>query len=158
MTQSICCESWRYISLHNLIIKPTWITQWSESLLDVCITSSPEKMIHSDIFHVGLSCHLIYAVFEINNLPKCNRTREIEVGNLTVNFFSRLASSTLGVFVSLWRSRECNGELLEDYVLRSVDRHAPVRSKRVRNRTSFPFLGCLRISGIKCWSVTVLSA
>ena len=158
MTQSICCESWRYISLHNLIIKPTWITQWSESLLDVCITSSPEKMIHSDIFHVGLSCHLIYAVFEIHNLPKCNRTREIEVRNLTVNFFSRLASSTLSAFISLWRWRECNVELLEDYVLRSVDRQVPVRSKRARNRTSLPLLRCVRISRIKCWRVTVLGA
>ena len=41
----------------QLITKPTRITQRSKSLLDVCITSCPEKIIHSDVFHVGLSDH-----------------------------------------------------------------------------------------------------
>ena len=66
--------------LTQLTTRPTRITQLSKSLLDVCITSCPEKTKHSDIFHVGLSDHsLIYAVRKINSLPKCNRTREIKV-------------------------------------------------------------------------------
>ena len=66
--------------LTQLITKPTRITQRSKSLLDVCINSCPEKIIHSDVFHVGLSDHsLVYAVRKINSLQKWNRTREIEV-------------------------------------------------------------------------------
>ena len=43
--------------LTKLITKPTRITQRSKSFLDVCITSCPEKIIHSDVFHVGLRDH-----------------------------------------------------------------------------------------------------
>ena len=75
--------------LTQLITKPTRTTQRSKSLLDVCITSCPEKIIHSDVFDVGLSDHsLVYAVRKINSLPKCNRTREIEVRNFK-NFNSK---------------------------------------------------------------------
>ena len=68
-----------------LITKPTRITQRSKSLLDVCIASCPEKIIHSDVFHVGLTDHsLVYAVRKINSLPKCNRTREMQIFNRSV--------------------------------------------------------------------------
>ena len=68
-----------------LITKPTRITQRSKSLLDVCIASCPEKIIHSDVFHVGRTDHsLVYAVRKINSLPKCNRTREMQIFNRSV--------------------------------------------------------------------------
>ena len=92
--------------LTQLITKPTRITQRSKSLLDVCITCCPEKIIHSDVFHVGLSDHsLVYAVRKINSLPKCNRTRKIEVRNFknfnSERFLEDRASSTLGAIIFL---------------------------------------------------------
>ena len=40
--------------LTQLITKPTRMTQRSKSLLDVCITSCPEKIMHSDVFPRGV--------------------------------------------------------------------------------------------------------
>ena len=91
----------------QLITKPTRITQRSKSLLHVCITSCPEKIIHSDVFHVGLSGHsLVYTVRKINSLPKCSKTRESEVRNFK-NFDSERflkdlqAQPTLGAIIFL---------------------------------------------------------
>ncbi|RMX48150.1 hypothetical protein pdam_00014680 [Pocillopora damicornis] len=59
----------------------------------VCITSCPGEVMHSDVFHVGLTDHsLIYAVRMINSLPKCNGKgkSKLEISKtLTVNFFSK---------------------------------------------------------------------
>ena len=126
--------------LTQLITKPTRITQRSKSLLDVCITSCPEKIIHSDVFHVGLSDHsLVYAVRKINSLPKCNRTRETEVRNFK-NFNSERFLEDLQAqpwaqlsFYAMW-------SCWKTMFLEVHDSHAPIRSKRVIKRPSLPWL------------------
>ena len=50
-----------------MIHGPTRITDSSRSLLDVPITSMPEKITFSGVVHIGISDHsLIYAIREIN--------------------------------------------------------------------------------------------
>ena len=57
--------------LTQIINDPTRITESTESLLDVCITSSSEKIISSGVIHLGISDHsLIYAVRKLNYVPK----------------------------------------------------------------------------------------
>ena len=49
--------------LTQLIVKPTRVTQTTSTLLDVCVTSMPEKIIYSDVFPIGVSDHnLIFVV------------------------------------------------------------------------------------------------
>ena len=68
--------------LIQVIDKPTRITESSASLLDVCITSAPDKIVCSDVIHTGGSDHsLIYVVRKINAGTKTNRTREISFRN-----------------------------------------------------------------------------
>ena len=53
--------------LTQLIDSPTRITNSSQSLLDVFITSTPEKIISSGVVHLGISDHsLIYAIRKLN--------------------------------------------------------------------------------------------
>ena len=53
--------------LTQLIDSPTRITNSSQSLLDVAITSTPEKIISSGVVHLGISDHsLIYAIRKLN--------------------------------------------------------------------------------------------
>jgi hypothetical protein len=53
--------------LSQLIVKPTRVTQTTSSLLDVCISSLPEKIVYSDVFPIGISDHnLIFVVRKIN--------------------------------------------------------------------------------------------
>ena len=53
--------------LTQLIDSPTRITNSSQSLLDVAITSTPEKIISSGVVHLGTSDHsLIYGIRKLN--------------------------------------------------------------------------------------------
>ncbi|KAK2552761.1 hypothetical protein P5673_025913, partial [Acropora cervicornis] len=110
---------------------PTRITQRSKSLLDVCITSCFEKIIHSDVFHIGLSDHsLVYAVRKINSLPKCNKTRETETCKLNRGRNYLFYEADVNAMWSCWKTM----------FLEVLDSHSPIRSKRVRKRPSLPWL------------------
>ena len=54
--------------MQQLINNPTRVTELTQSLLDVCITSNPEHIIYSlGVLHLGISDHsLIYAIRKIN--------------------------------------------------------------------------------------------
>ena len=48
----------------------TYVSEFTKSLLDVCITSNPENIVYSGILHLGISDHsLIYAIRKINAKP-----------------------------------------------------------------------------------------
>ncbi len=55
--------------LSQLIVKPTRVTQTTSSLLDVCISSLPEKIIYSDVFPIGISDHNL--IFVMNFICCC---------------------------------------------------------------------------------------
>ena len=47
--------------LTQVINEPTRVTKSTKSILDVCITSSPDKIIQSGVVHLAISDHsLIY--------------------------------------------------------------------------------------------------
>ena len=57
--------------LTQIIDLPTRVTKCTKSILDVCITSSPDKIIRSDVVHFGISDHsLIYATRKLNSVFK----------------------------------------------------------------------------------------
>ena len=55
-TKSLCSVIELY-QLSQVINKPTRETITTSSLLDVCITSTPEKIILSEVIPVGISDH-----------------------------------------------------------------------------------------------------
>ena len=56
--------------MHQLINNPTRVTEFTKSLLDVCITSNPENIIYSGVLHLGISDHsLIHAIRTISAKP-----------------------------------------------------------------------------------------
>ena len=56
--------------MQQLINNPTRVTEFTQSLFYVCITSNPEHIIYSDVLHLGISDHsLIYAIGKINAKP-----------------------------------------------------------------------------------------
>ena len=65
--------------LTQIINDPTRITEYTKSLIDVCITSSPEKNISSGVIYLGISDHsLIYAIRKLNYVPKTGSRNQIE--------------------------------------------------------------------------------
>ena len=56
--------------LYQMINQPTRVTQFTSSLLDICVTSNPEHVILTDVVPLGVSDHnIIYVVRKINS--KC---------------------------------------------------------------------------------------
>ena len=133
-----------HYQLSQLIDKPTRITKYSSTLLDVCIVSSPEKIIHSGIIPVGFSDHsLIYSVRKINMLPKTKGIREIEIRNFK-NFDSKnfLEDLDRQHWVQVESEREVNAmwTTWRNLFLGVLDKHAPLRSKRVKNNPNLPWI------------------
>ena len=57
--------------LSQLITKPTRVTATSESLIDVCMTNSSERIVNSDVIPLGISDHSL--VFMTRKIHYVNR-------------------------------------------------------------------------------------
>ena len=70
--------------MKNMIKAPTRITQETESLIDMIISTSEEKVTKSGIYDTGIADHcLIYAVNETENLRQKREPSKIrEVSNI----------------------------------------------------------------------------
>ena len=56
--------------LHQLINKPTRITETSKTLIDVIITNKPVNYLKSGIIHIGISDHSLVYTFRKLSVPK----------------------------------------------------------------------------------------
>ena len=130
--------------LIQVVDKPTPITEFSASLLDICITSAPEKIVFSDVIHTGASDHsLIYVVRKINAITKTNTTKETSFRN-----FKHFDSSAFqeNLFRQPWYTIDTlsnvddKWNLWKKLFLDMPDKHAPIMSRRVRNKGSVPWI------------------
>ena len=127
--------------LIQVIDKPTRLTESSASLLDVCITSAPNKIMCSDVIHTGGSDHsLIYVVRKINATTKTNTTKEISFRNF--KHFNSIAFQN-DLFYQPWDTVDalCNVDqkwnFWKELFLEVLDKHGPIISRRVINRDHF---------------------
>ena len=68
--------------LTQIIDQPTRVIKCTKSILDVGITSSPDKIIRSDVVHLGISGHsLIYATRKLNSVFKRVSRNSVEFRN-----------------------------------------------------------------------------
>lgn len=64
--------------LAEVIDNPTRTTEFSTSLVDECVSSTPEKIVFSDVIDTGESDHsLIFVFTNINVSSKTNSIKEI---------------------------------------------------------------------------------
>ncbi len=131
--------------LTQIIDYPTRITESTKSLLDVCITSSTEKIISSGVIHLGISDHsLIYAIRKLNYVPKTEARNSIEYRNFkhfnAESFLNDLyilpSSSELDDKQNIDQMWECWKSLF----VQILDKHVPLKTKRVRKRVSVPWI------------------
>ena len=45
--------------LTQLITEPTRVTQYSRTLIDLCLTNSPDKICNSGVVNIGISDHCV---------------------------------------------------------------------------------------------------
>ena len=130
--------------LTQIINDPTRITEYTKSLIDVCITSSPEKIISTGVIHLGISDHsLIYAIRKLNYVPKTGSRNQIEYRN----FKQFKAESFLNdLYILPWSELDNKQnvdemwECWKSLFIQVLDKHAPLKTKRVRKKGSVPWI------------------
>ena len=64
--------------LTQLITEPTRVTLVSKTIIDLCITNSPEKVTNSGVIHLGISDHsLVLLTRKVHHDRFCPRTIEM---------------------------------------------------------------------------------
>ena len=122
--------------LTQLITDSTRVSSNSNSLIDVFITNSSESIISSGVYPLSVSDHdLIYAIRKIG-LPK-GKPRYIECRNFK-NFhekqFTSSLKSTKWPLINEFDDINKACDEWKSMFLEVIDKHAPCRSFRVRNK------------------------
>ena len=68
--------------LTQLVTEPTRVTQYSSTLIDLCLTNSPDKISHSGVIDIGIIDHYaIYLKRKVSHL-RSNVHKTVEVRQL----------------------------------------------------------------------------
>ena len=130
--------------LTQLINNPTRITQSSQSLLDVVIASMPEKIIFSGVVHLGISDHsLIYSIRKINTRIKTDLQGSVEYRNFknfNVSGFLYDLQNIPWEEIRFKRNVDEMWRLWKTFFVDVLDKHAPVRVKRLRKGGNIPWV------------------
>lgn len=122
--------------LKQLISEPTRVSESSSTLIDLIFTNSPDRVVCSGVSHVGISDHSLIYVFRKLSIGLHNKGhstvtyRKFKQFN-SMNFRSDICSQN-------WDSiNTCNDPndmwlAWKNIFLSVVDKHAPLRIKRVR--------------------------
>ncbi len=118
--------------LDQLSTEPTMVTRMSATVIDLFFANNPENISNSGVIHLGISDHsMIFAVKNIT-VPKFkNSTREVRDYKISVEIDIICQFDDPNVCWQAWKS----------LFLEILDRHAPVRCKRIRdNSRSVPWI------------------
>ena len=125
--------------LSQMITEPTRITESTRSLIDLCLTNSPEKVSTSGVIHVGISDHsLVYMTRKIR-MTRMAVHKKILVRQFKhfdqENFLHDLSQESW-VDVSTCNDPDEMWQLWKHHFMRNIDKHAPLRAKRISKKYS----------------------
>ena len=124
--------------LSQLITEPTRVTPDSKTLIDLCITNSPEKVTNSGVIHLGISDHSLVFLSRKTQYcrigPRVIETRQFKHFNRG-KFLSDL-NQLPWANVDLYSDPNEMWRVWKEMFLGCVDKHAPLKSKRIRNKRS----------------------
>ena len=124
--------------LSQLITEPTRVTPVSKTLIDLCITNSLEKVTNSGVIHLGISDHsLVFLTRKTHyhrNGPRVIETRQFKHFNRGkfLSDLNQLPWANVDLYSDpndMWRE-------WKEMFLGCVDRHAPLKLKRIRKKRS----------------------
>ena len=135
--------------LSQLITEPTRVTQYSSTLIDLCLTNSPDKISKSGVitigisivnrFNYGISDHS--AIYLTRNVAhfRSNMHKAVEVQQLK-NFNEAEFLRDLRMIdwsrVTTHNNPNEMWDVWKHLLACVIDKHAPLRTKRVKNKRS----------------------
>ena len=116
--------------LSQMISEPTRITSTSRTLIDLCITNSPEKIVNSGVVHLGISDHsLVFMTTKIRYEPVgTHRTIETRDYKKIVQLPCEL--------ISLEPNPTAMWDEWKTLFMEITDKHAPLKTKRISKKHS----------------------
>ena len=128
----------------QLINEPTRVTPTSSSLIDLILTNKPENISQSGVVHLGISDHSLILAIRKLTLPKLGKTspmvREVrDFKNFVQNDFIHDISQLPWDSINQFASPNTSWQVWKSLFLETLDRHAPLRQKRL-DRTA-PYHG-----------------
>ncbi|CAB3979113.1 RNA-directed DNA polymerase from transposon BS [Paramuricea clavata] len=121
--------------IDQLIKESTRLTPKSATLIDLILTNRPENISRSAVIHLGISDHsLVYAVRKFT-LPKGRqKIRQVRnFKNFVENDFIRDVSQLPWEMVYQFGDPNLCWQVWKSLLLDALNRHAPLRHKRIRN-------------------------
>ena len=108
--------------LSQIIREPTRVTSVSKTLIDLCITNSPEKVTKSGVIHLGIGDHSLVFLTRNAHYDR-NGPRMTETSDLNQMPWANVDAYSDSN--DLWRE-------WKEMFLSCVDKHAPLKPKRAR--------------------------
>ena len=122
--------------LSQLITEPTRVTPTSKTLIDLCITNSPEKVTNSGVIHLGISDHsLVFMTRKVHYNRNCPRTIEMRQFKhfQKSNFLSDLEQMPWSN-VDLYSDPNDMWQEWKQMFVHCMDKHAPRKLKRISKK------------------------
>ena len=125
--------------LSQLITEPTRITANSQSLIDVCITNCPQKVPTSGVLHLGISDHSLVCMIRKTRYANAGSTKVIEMRNFNLfnkdKFLNDLKQKEWSK-IALYSDPNEMWHLWKQLLMSSIDKHPPVKHKRIGKKKS----------------------
>jgi hypothetical protein len=148
INEELCSNPINYIEsafcMKQLIVKPTRVTQRTSSLIDIILSSIPEKHVLSGIFDSSLSDHkLVYTVLRSNsNVKQTHQTIRFRTyTNFSIDEFISDIQVIFEPHNITTDSKNINEKYLNDVwhmfktsFLHVSDKHAPIKTMRLKQR------------------------
>ena len=122
--------------LNQIISEPTRITPSSRTLIDLILTTHPDNIVCNGVSHVGISDHsLLYAYRKLASLNNVKGIQNIRVRSFKhfdrMKFRNDMQSQPWNLLMNIKNPNELWLKW-KNMFLEVCDKHAPIRTKRVR--------------------------
>ena len=115
--------------LKQLIVDPTRTTPYSSTLIDLCVTNAPSKIVNSVIIELSISDHvLVYMTHKVHNKHTCSRLVHIRsMKNFNAENYLRDLEQQAWADVNLSNDPDEMWVKWKNMLINCIDKHAPLR-------------------------------
>ena len=119
--------------LTQLITEPTRVTQYSRTLIDLCLTNSPDKISNSGVVNIGISDHCaIFLTRKISHFRSfVHKTAEVpQLNNFNEDEFLRDFCINEWNRDSMLNNPNVMWNFWKHLLMSVIDKHAPLKKKK----------------------------
>ena len=115
--------------LKQRIVDPTRTTPYSSTLIDLCVTNAPSKIVNSGIMELSISDHvLVYMTHKVHYKQTCSRLVQIRsMKNFNTENYLRDLEQQAWADVNLSNDPDEMWVKWKNMLIHCIDKYAPLR-------------------------------